>query len=155
MTKSKKVPKLFHTETVKKSVIINESGKKIWKKISNIVDLPAWVVDVKKTVFLSKTKRGVGAIRNITFDDGNQVEEHIIGWKNGEYFSYIAVSGLPLRAYHATLSITVLGKKKSRLIWQSYFNSESMTKKEFAEFVMFLGEFYQQSLCNLKTLLKK
>jgi len=155
MTKSKKLPKSFHTGTVKKSVMINEPGGKIWKKISDIVGLPAWVVDVKKTVFLSKTKRGIGAIRNITFDDGNQVEEHVIGWKNGEYFSYIAVSGLPLRAYHATLSITVLGKKKSRLIWQSYFNSKSMTKKEFAEFVMFLGEFYQQSLNNLRTLLEK
>jgi len=155
MTKSKKLPKSFHTGTVKRSVMINEPGGKIWKKISNIVGLPAWVVDVKKTVFLSKTKRGIGAIRNITFDDGNQVEEHVIGWKNGEYFSYIAVSGLPLRAYHATLSITVLGKKKSRLNWQSYFNGKSMTKKEFAEFVMFLGEFYQQSLNNLRTLLEK
>ena len=155
MTKSKKLPKSFHTGTVKKSVVINKTREKIWKKIGNIVGLPTWVVDVKKTVFLSKTKKGVGAIRNITFGDGNQVEEHIIGWKKGEYLSYIAVSGLPLRAYHATLSITALGKKKSRLTWQSYFNSESMTKKEFTEFVMFLGEFYQQSLFNLKTLLKK
>jgi len=155
MTKSKKLPKSFHTGTVKKSVVINQTREKIWKKISNIVNLPAWVVDVKKTVFLSKTKKGVGAIRNITFGDGNQVEEHVIGWNKGEYFSYIAVSGLPLRAYHATLFITALDKKKSRLTWQSYFNSESMTKKEFTEFVMFLGKFYQQSLNNLKQLLEK
>ena len=150
-----KPPKSFHTGTVKKAIIIKKSKEKIWKKISNIIGLPTWVIDVKKTVFLSKTKRGIGAIRKLTFEDGNQIEEHVVGWKNGEYFSYIAVSGLPLRAYHATLSITSLGKHKSRLTWQSYFNSESMTKKEFNEFVSFLGEFYQKSLKNLKISLEK
>jgi hypothetical protein len=150
-----KSSKSFHTGTVKKVITIKKSKEKIWGKISNIIGLPTWVIDVKKTVFLSKTKRGIGAIRKITFADGNQIEEHVVGWRNGEYFSYIAVSGLPLRAYHATLSITSLGKQKSRLTWQSYFNSENMTKKEFNEFVSFLGEFYSQSLKNLKVSLEK
>ena len=150
-----KTSKSFHTGTVKKAVTIKKSKEKVWGKISNIIGLPTWVIDVKKTVFLSKTKRGIGAIRKLTFADGNQIEEHVVGWKNGEYFSYIVVSGLPLRAYHATLSITPQGKQKSRLTWQSYFNSEAMTKKEFNEFVSFLGKFYQQSLKNLKESLEK
>ena len=68
MTKNSK--KSFHTGTVKKSVIINAPKQKVWAKISNIVGLPTWLVDVKKTVYLSKKKRGVGGIRKITFNDG-------------------------------------------------------------------------------------
>ncbi len=149
-----KLSKSFHTGTVKKSVVINASKEKVWKKISNIVGLHTWIDDVKKTVFLSRTKRGIGAVRKLTFTDGNQIEEHVVGWKNGEYFSYIAVSGLPLRAYHATLSVTKQNKK-TKLTWQSYFNSEAMSKKEFNEFVSYLGEFYQHSLKNLKKSFEK
>jgi len=116
--------------------------------------LPDWLIDVKKTVYLSKTKRGVGAIRNITFDDGNQIEEHVVAWNNKKSFSYIAVTGLPLRFYHATISIKPQ-KKSTRVTWQSYFNSKKMTKKEFNEFVSFMGSFYQASLRNLKSKLEK
>ncbi len=153
--KVSKSSKSFHTGVVKKSVVIKKSKDRVWRKISNIIGLHTWIDDVKKTVFLSKTKRGIGAVRKLTFADGNQIEEHVVGWKDGEYFSYIAVSGLPLRAYHATLSIKPLGKQKTKLTWQSYFNSEAMTKKEFNEFVSYLGEFYYQSLKNLKKSLEK
>ena len=99
------VKKSFHTGTVKKTIKIKASKDKVWRKISNITGLPTWVVDVKKTVYLSKKKTDVGAIRLITFEDGNQIEEHVVAWKKGEYFTYIATEGLPLRAYVATISI--------------------------------------------------
>ena len=142
-----------YSGSVKKSVLIKTTNDKVWRKISNIADL-SWLVDVKKTVYLSKAKRGVGAIRNITFDDGNQIEEHIVAWKNKKYFSYLAVTGLPLRVYHATISIKPQ-KKSTRVTWQSYFNSKKMTKKEFNEFIYFMENFYQASLKNLKLKLEK
>ena len=147
--------KAFHSGMVKKSILINTSRDKVWNKVSNIVGLPDWLIDVKKTVYLSKTKRGVGAIRNITFDDGNQIEEHVISWNNKKSFSYIAVTGLPLRVYHATVSIKPQTSKSTRVTWQSYFNSKKMTKKEFNEFVSFMNDFYQSSLKNLKSKLEK
>ena len=61
MTKTSK--KSFHTGSVKKTITIKASKDKVWRKISNIVGLPTWVVDVKKTVYLSKKKKDVGAIR--------------------------------------------------------------------------------------------
>jgi len=134
--------------------LVKTSRDKVWRKVSNIVGLPDWLIDVKKTVYLSKTKRGVGAIRNITFDNGNQIEEHVVTWNNKKYFSYIAVTGLPLRFYYATISIKQQ-KKSTRVTWQSYFNSKKMTKKEFNEFVSFMGSFYQASLRNLKSKLEK
>lgn len=146
--------KKFHTGTMKKSITVNASKQKTWSKVSKIASL-SWLVEQKKTVFASKTKTGNGAIRKIHFADGNIVEEHIVGWKKGEYFSYIAVSGLPLRAYHATISLKSKSKNTTQITWQSYFNSQKMSKKEFAEFVSFIGSFYANSLKNLKNELEK
>ena len=145
----------FHTGTVKKTIAIKASKDKVWKKISNIVGLPTWVVDVKKTIYLSKKKRDVGAVRLIRFDDGNEIEEHVVAWKNGEYFTYIATEGLPLRAYVATLSIKSKSKKLVELTWKSYLNSKKMSEKQFLDFLAFMGSFYEASLENLKKLLEK
>ena len=153
MAKNQK--KSFYTGTVKKTITINASKDKIWRKISNIVGLPTWVIDVKKTIYISKKKKDVGAIRKITFDDGNTIEEHIVAWKAGEYFTYIATEGLPLRAYVATISIKPKTKKSVQLTWQSYLNSKKMSKKQFTEFVNFMGSFYEASLKNLKVSLEK
>jgi len=155
MVKSTKQKKANYSSIVKKSILINATRDKVWKKISNIAGLSEWVLDVKKTVYLSKIKRGVGAIRNITFDDGNQIEEHVVAWENKKYFSYLAVNGLPLRVYHATISIEPQTRKLTCVTWQSYLNSKKMTKKEFDEFVSFLGSFYHNSLENLKSRLEK
>lgn len=147
--------KSFHTGTVKKSILIKTSKQRIWKKISNIVGLPSWLIDVKKTIYLSKKKRGVGAIREITFNDGNTIEEHIVAWKNEEYFTYVATEGLPLRAYVATISINQKTKKSTKVTWESYINSKKMTENEFLEFLVFMGTFYEASLENLKQSLEK
>ena len=149
------VKKSFHTGTVKKTIKIKASKDNVWKKISNIVGLPTWVVDVKKTVYLSKKKTDVGAIRLITFEDGNQIEEHVVAWKKGEYFTYIATEGLPLRAYVATISIKPKSKNLVELTWQSYLNSEKMSEKEFLDFIVFMAAFYEASLENLKAILEK
>ena len=93
---AKSPQKAFHTGTVKKTIKIKVSKDKVWKKISNIVGLSSWLVDVEKTEYLSKIKKGVGAIRLITFGDGNEIEEHVVAWEKEEYFTYVATEGLPL-----------------------------------------------------------
>ena len=147
--------KANYSGMVKKSILIKASHDKVWRKVSNIAGLHEWLIQVKKTVYLSKKKRGVGTIRNITFDDGNQIEEHLVAWNNKKSFSYIAVTGLPLRVYHATISLLPQTTKSTRVTWQSYLNSKKMTKKQFNEFVSFMNEFYQASLKNLKLKLEK
>jgi uncharacterized protein YndB with AHSA1/START domain len=151
----KNVRKSFHTDSVKKTITIKASKEKVWQKISNIAGLSSWVIDVKKTTYLSKKRRNVGAIRKITFTDGNTIEEHVVAWKEGEYFTYIATEGLPLRAYVATISIKTKNKKTTQLTWQSYFNSKKMSIKQFMKFVTFMGAFYEASLENLKKSLEK
>jgi len=153
MIKSQK--KSFHTGTVKKTIKIKTSKDKVWRKISNIIGLPTWLIDVKKTIYLSKKKRGVGAIRLITFTDGNEIEEHVVAWKDREYFTYIATEGLPLRAYVATISIREKSNKLVEVTWQSYINSKKMSEKQFIELLAFMGSFYYASLENLKIILEK
>ena len=147
--------KSFHTDSVKKTIIINASKEKVWRKISNISGLSSWVIDVKKTTYLSKKRRNVGAIRKIIFTDGNTIEEHIVAWRKEEYFTYIATEGLPLRAYVATISIKPKNKKTVQLTWQSYFNSKKMSRKQFMKFVASMSTFYEISLENLKKILEK
>ena len=153
MVKSGK--KSFHTGTVKKTIKINVPKDRVWRKISNIVGLSSWLVDVEKTEYLSKIKKGVGAIRLITFGDGTKIEEHIVTWNKGEHFTYVATEGLPLRAYVATISIKNKTKNSTELTWQSYLNSQKMSEKQFLEFLVFMGSFYEASLENLKILLEK
>ena len=147
--------KFFHNGFVKKSVKINAIHDKVWNKVSNIAGLPEWLIDVKKTVYLSKRKKGVGTIRNITFSDGNQIEEHVVAWNNKKSFSYLAITGLPLRVYHATISVKANSKKSTTVTWCTYLSSKKMKITEFNEFVVFLQDFYKASLQNLKNLLEK
>jgi len=146
---------MFHTGTIKKTITINAPKEKVWIKLSNIVGLSSWTLDVKKTTYLSKKRRGVGAIRRITFESGSIIEEHVIDWKNGEYFTYIATEGLPLRAYVATISIKPKNKKSVQITWQSYLNSNKMSTKQFKKFLSDMRAFYQASLENLKMSLER
>jgi hypothetical protein len=41
------------------------------------------------------------------------------------------------------------------MTWESYVNSKKMTEKEFLEFLVFMGTFYETSLSNLKEILEK
>jgi len=152
---AKSPQKAFHTGTVKKTIRIKASKEIVWRKISNIVGLTSWLVDVTKTEYLSKKKKDVGAVRLITFADGTKIEEHIVAWSKGEYFTYVATEGLPLRAYVATISIKSKTRTITELTWQSYLNSQKMSEKQFLEFLVFMGSFYEASLENLKTSLEK
>lgn len=143
----------YHNGIVKKSITINASKEKVWKKISNIIELE-WLEGIKIVKSISSKKQGIGAIRELEFQDGSIIKEFIVGWKNNEYFSYIAVSGLPLRGYHATISLTTKNEKSIMVTWKSYFNSDKMTQKQFTEFYSLIGLFYVKSLNTLKTSLE-
>jgi len=138
-----------HAGTAKRSVIIKASVETVWKKLSKITKL-GWLEEQKSTKFLSQKKYGVGAIRLISFEDGSNVEEHIVWWSPKEGFAYIAITGLPLLAYLATISMKKASSGKVKVTWQSYFVSDKK-KKEFLEFSEFLSQFYLKSLQNLKS----
>ncbi len=139
---------------LKQTIKINASQEQVWQHISNVMGLAAWADGVTKVTCISKKTRGIGAVRLISFADGNIVEEHVVAWNSDESFTYVATHGLPLRAYVATLSIRPLSGNTVRLQWQSYFNSHSMTSVEFCDFYASLKSFYKHSLENLKVLIE-
>lgn len=142
-----------HAGTVKKTITARAPPDRVWSIISNIAGLPAWAAGAKKTTYLSKKRRGVGAARLITFEDGSRVEEHVTSWKAGESYTYVATSGLPVRAYVATISIRG-ARRGTEITWQSFICAD-MKEKEFAGFLAFMGSFYDSSLGNLKGLLER
>ena len=138
-----------HAGTAKRSVMIKASVETVWKKLSKITKLD-WLEEQKSSKFLSQKKYGVGAIRLISFEDGSDVEEHVVEWSTKKGFSYIAITGLPLLAYLATISMKKTSGGRVKVTWQSYFISNKK-KKEFLEFSKFLNQFYTKSLRNLKS----
>ena len=138
-----------HAGSAKRSVMIKTNVETVWKKLSKITKL-GWLEEQKSTRFLSQKKYGVGAIRLISFEDGSDVEEHVVEWSPKKRFSYIAITGLPLLAYLATISMKKTSNGRVKVTWQSYFVSDKK-KKEFLEFSKFLSRFYSKSLQNLKS----
>jgi len=138
-----------HVGSAKRSVIVKASVETVWKKLSKITKLD-WLEEQKSSKFLSQKKYGVGAIRLISFEDGSDVEEHVVEWSTKKGFSYIAITGLPLLAYLATISMKKISGGRVKVTWQSYFVSDKK-KKEFLEFSKFLNQFYAKSLHNLKS----
>jgi len=137
-----------HAGSAKRSVMIKASVETVWKKLSEITKL-GWLEEQKSTKFLSQKKYGVGTIRLISFEDGSDVEEHIVEWSPKKCFSYIAITGLPLLSYLATISMKKAASGRVKVTWQSCFVSDKK-KKEFLEFSKFLSQFYSKSLQNLK-----
>ena len=144
----------FHTGTLKKTITVNATQQSAWRRISDITGLSAWAVGIKNTACFTKKKRGIGAIRLITFDDKSRVEEHVVAWEPGKQFTYVATNGLPLRAYVATISLKPKNDKSVQITWQSYLNSKRMTSRQFSELLVQMGTFYMASLENLKKLLE-
>jgi len=138
-----------HEGTAKRSVVIMASVETVWKKLSRITKLD-WLEEQKSSKFLTQKKYGVGARRLISFEDGSNVEEHIVEWYPKKGFSYIAITGLPLLAYLATISMKKTSGGRVKVTWQSHFISNKK-KKEFLEFSKFLKQFYAKSLQNLKS----
>ena len=147
--------KAFRSGSIKRSTVVRAPRTRVWRSLSDITGLPKWATGVKGCRFKTRTRRGVGAVRSLVFEDGNRIEEHVVGWRGGESFTYVAVSGLPLRAYVATISLEERGGgTTTRITWQSYLNSEKMTGAQFAGFLASMGEFYEKSLENLRGLLE-
>ena len=147
--------KRFHSGVVKRSVAIHCTREKVWRTISNITNLPQWASGVKKTVLKSKIKRGVGAIRDVILDDNIVLEEHIVDWRNGHSFSYVAVTGMPIRTYFATLSIKTRNRSYVTLTWSCYINTKKITSDEFMQLKSDLDSLYKTSLKNLKSKLER
>lgn len=144
----------YRSGTVSRSVFIRADAAAIWDRISRIADLESWVSGVRQTRSVSGTKRGVGASRSILFETGETVRERIVGWRQGVYFSYVMIDGLPLRSYHATISIGERSRKGARVTWKSYFGGKKSTRSDFGKAANSISTLYVSSLDRLRRLVE-
>ncbi len=140
----------FHVGFLKRSVAAGAPRAAAWARVRRIADL-RWAAGVTGARLLRGPRSGPGAVREIEFGDGSVVREIITGWEEGRAVSYVASDGLPLRAYHATVSLGPAGRGRTRITWRSRFESERMTGAEFAAFRARLGSFYSASLAALRS----
>lgn len=147
--------KSTHNDSYSRSIIISATPEAVWEVLGNPVGLPDWIPGIKKTVYLSDIKKGVGTVREITLDDGLLIEEHFVAWKDREYVSYIMVRGFPLRGYFATMAMHPLDEGAVLFTWSTYYTTQEMTDTEFQEFSTNLRAFFEGTLKNLKKILEK
>ena len=81
-----------HEGSAKRSVVIKASIEAVWKKLSSITKLD-WLEEQKSSKFLSQKKYGVGTIRLISFEDGSDVEEHVVEWSTKKVFLTLQLQG--------------------------------------------------------------
>lgn len=150
------MPRRFLNGTVTRSVDVHVSPQRAWRRLSEIGNLVRWIVGIKKCVITSKKRKGVGATRLITFQDGSVIEEQIVIWNSGKFFSYLVLGkNLPFRAYFATLSIKPLGKNLIKITWSGYIGTNNLTKSKFNQTISKYDLLYKSSLPRLKLLIEK
>jgi len=147
--------KSTHNDSYSRSIIISAPSEKVWEIVGNPVSLPDWIPGIKRTVYTSDIKKGVGTVREITLDDGLLIEEHFVAWKEKEYVSYIMVRGFPLRGYFATMAMQALDEGAVLFTWSVYYTTQEMTDTEFQGFSTNLRAFFEGTLQNLKKILEK
>jgi carbon monoxide dehydrogenase subunit G len=145
----------FHNGTITRSVTVHASQKKVWRTLSDISNLPKWIVGIKKCVITSKKKSGIGAVRLITFQDGTLLEEQIVLWNPPRSFSYMATGKTALRAYFATLSVVSLGKNITKITWSGYLGTNKTSQHSFKKTLLEYDALYKNSISKLKTLIEE
>lgn len=146
----------FLNGTVTRSVVVHVSAQRAWRKLSEIGNLARWIVGIKKCVITSKKRKGVGATRLITFQDGSLIEEQIVMWNSGKSFSYLVTGKtIHFRVYFATLLIKPLGKNLTKVTWSGYIGTNNVTRSKFKKTISKYDLLYKSSLPRLKSLIEK
>lgn len=122
-------------------------AREVWRALSDITGMADWAEGVSSCTALAGPRRGVGARRRVRFEGGPSIEEHFTDWRADSY-TYVAVSGLDLRAYVATISAEP-ERGACRVAWRSYMASRPTTRARFEDERSAIGSFYSRSLRRL------
>lgn len=101
---------------VEKTLEVNTTSQQVWSVLGRFMHIDEFHPRIAKVDALSEAQVGVGARRKCTFKDGTSAVEEVVGWRDGESYSF-ELSGftLPLTKAVATLGVTPLGADRARL----------------------------------------
>ncbi len=101
---------------VEKTLEVNAASAKVWSVLGRFMHIDEFHPRIEKVEALSEAQSGVGARRKCTFKDGSSAVEEVVGWQDGESYTF-ELSGftVPLKKAVATLGVTPLGADRARL----------------------------------------
>ena len=101
---------------VEKALEVNTTVERVWSVLGRFMHIDEFHPRIAKVDALSAQHTGVGARRKCTFKDGTSAVEEVVGWREGESYTF-ELSGftLPLTKAVATLGVTSLGADRARL----------------------------------------
>ncbi|MCI0487524.1 MAG: SRPBCC family protein [Blastocatellia bacterium] len=119
--------------SVSKKATINAAAADVWKTISDFNGLPRFVL----LIVDSKVEgEGVGAVRTITLQDGQQGVETLSFLDDENMtlrYSLADDPGRPFKGYVATMKLTALGDNECELEWSSAFEAQGGASEEEAK----------------------
>lgn len=142
---------------VKESVEINAPAAKVWEKVQNFNDLGAWHPAVAKTEISSGTNNKVGAVRQLTLQDGGKINEKLLDYNaKAMTFKYAIIDGvLPVSNYVSTVTVKANGADKTTVVWNGNFKRKDLSNspakdQDDAAATTTITSVYRGGLDNLK-----
>ncbi|MBT8123998.1 MAG: SRPBCC family protein [Gammaproteobacteria bacterium] len=137
---------------VEEKILVNARANAVWALIGGFQALDRWHPGVLASTLLG-TGKGAGDIRVLTLaDDVHIVEKLELYDETAMSLQYaILESPLPVRNYHATITVKSVGNNEAEVIWQSTFNAVGASNNEVKKII---SDIYLAGLNSLITLYK-
>ena len=100
---------------ITESIEVNAPPSEVWRHLAKLDDVQHFVASVKRSVYSSERREGVGAARTCEIKGFGKLVETITDWEEGRTLTY-EVEGMPAFVKHAQSTWTVEGKNQSQTI---------------------------------------
>lgn len=93
---------------IQSQITINKPKDKVWAILSDLTAMGNYMPGIDEVHFTSDEKRGMGAARHCTFDDGIELFERVIDWNDGHGYTLETTKfvKVPMRANQITFGLT-------------------------------------------------
>ena len=79
-------------------ILIHAPHDFVFAEIANLENAQHFTEEIKNTVYVSENRTGIGAARQCTMKNGEQVIERVTAWKDGEFIAMeMAKSNMPVK----------------------------------------------------------
>ncbi len=115
-----------------KSSVIDASIEKVWSKVRDFNDLPAWHPAIADSQIENGEPSGkIGCIRNFNLQEGGNIREQLLAHSEVDHYTTYAIleSPMPVTGYSATLKLTeITDGNRTFIEWSAEFDTEAETE---------------------------
>lgn len=90
---------------------IDASPERVWGALSDITTMRSYMPGISEVQLRSESSSGVGAIRHCVFEDGVELTERVLEWREGEGYTLEIVEskGVPMKSNVVTFQVAASG----------------------------------------------